>query len=281
MKFGACHFPHEDSITSDEIQNVRGFGAPPRIETLMDVVNHKLTEMRRKHDITLEHKRATALCGNILDNDNSTSILNLYTAFSVSQPAMYFDWAGGSYNIVELCNQLWRWMEDKLQGDKFSYIHALCAPDFFDAMLASTQVQAAYKLFTTLQPLNIIRDNLTSQVGKPKTFPFQGILWEEYRAYATLEAGDGSTTTEQFIAAGTCRFAPMGTKSTFMTHYAPGTFIDVANEEALRFYARMAPDKYNRRVDLYSESNPLPYCNKPLVLVQGNKGTGAGTTNLT
>lgn len=280
LPFSMVHIPHEDAVTADEVQNVRGFGLPLAMETAMNVVNRKLLTMRNKHDITIEHLRAGALQGIIYDSDGSTVINNLFTTFGVTRPQMYFDWAGGSYDVVHLCNQLKRWMQDKLLGDVNTGIRAFCAPDFFDKMLSNATVLKAYQLYTARMELNPISDDLTMTMQN-RAFPFGGIMWEEYRANSSYEAADGSTTAIKFIPDGTCQFAPIGTSFTFDTFWAPATFLETVNTPGQRFYAKMAPEKYNRRWDIYTESNPLPLCAKPLVLVQGNMGTGSGTAGLT
>jgi hypothetical protein len=281
LPFNLLHLPHEDAVTADEIQNVRGFGLPVQMETAMNVVNRKLLTMRNKHDITLEHLRAGAMQGIIYDSDGTTVLLNLFTAFGVSQPNVYFDWAGNSYNIVHLCNQVKRWVQDKLMGDTLDHIRAFCAPDFFDAMLNNPTVLKAYQLYTArVEGGNPISDDYTMTRAN-RAFPFGGIIWEEYRAYAGLEAADGTVTTQQFLPNGTCRFVPMGTKFSMKTFFGPGTFLETVNTAGLKFYAKMAPEKYGRRWDIYSESNPLPICTKPALLIQGNAATGAGTAGLT
>jgi hypothetical protein len=280
MPFSLTHIPHEDAVTADEIQNVRAFGLPVQMETAMNVVNRKLLNMRRKHDITIEHMRAGAAQGIIYDSDGSTVVLNLFTAFSVTRPQVYFDWVGNTYNVVHLCNQIKRWYQDKLLGDTFDRILGLCAPDFFDAMLQNATVLKAYQLYTARMEMNPISDDLT-MTKRPRGFPFQDIWFEEYRAYAGNEAADGTTTTLSFLPAGTCSFVPVGTNFSMDTFWGPPTFLEEVNTPGQRFYAKMAPEKYNRRWDLYTESNPLPICNKPLLLINGNIGTGAGTTGLT
>lgn len=281
LSINIAHIPHEDTITSDEVQNVRAFGLPVRLETLMDVTNRKLEAMRRKHDITIEHLRAGAMQGIVLDADGSTPILNLFTLFGVSRPQIYLDLAGGSVNLVHATNQIKRWMKDKLLGDTFTGIRALCAPDFFDSFLSSAQVTNAYKLFTSLKEVNVLRDDLTS-TWRPTVFPFEGIEWEEYRAYASVEAADGSTTSYQFLPAGTCCFVPYGTRESFQTAWAPPTFLDLVNTaKPLRYYARAQPAKFNTHVDIHTQSNPMPICTKPLVLINGNAGTGSTTSGLT
>jgi hypothetical protein len=237
--------------------------------------------MRRKHDITIEHLRAGAAQGILYDADGTTVLLNLFTTFGLTRPQIYFDWVGNSYNVVHLCNQVKRWYQDKLLGDTMTGVLALCAPDFFDNMLQNATVLKAFQLYTAQMAMNPIADDLTMTGKRPRGFPFQGIWFEEYRAYAGNEAADGTVTTINFLPAGTCSFVPMGTSFSMDTFWAPATFMETVNTPGQRFYGKMAPEKFNRRWDIYTESNPLPICNKPPLLINGNTGTGAGTTGLT
>jgi hypothetical protein len=262
------HIPHEDTVKVGEIQDVRAFGTAS-LENVMDVVNRKLLTMANKHDITLEHMRAGVTQGKLLDNDG-TVLINLFTEFGVTEPLVSFDWAGNSIDIINACNRVKRWMEDNLMGDTFDHVHAFCSPTFFDAMLTNATVKEAYKLFTQLQAINPLRDDTR------KRFVFQDIVWEEYRASAGYEAADGTVTTAAFIPAGDCRFVPMGTQFTFQTYFAPGSFLEAANTPGLKRYAKQAPEKFGRWIDIYTESNPLPFCTKPKVLIRGNRDT-AGT----
>jgi hypothetical protein len=266
--FAIPHIPHEDVVKVGEIQDVRAFGTV-NLENVMDVVNRKLLTMANKHDITLEHMRAGMLQGKLLDNDG-TILINTFTEFAVTEPLVSFDWAGGTIDIVHACNQVKRWMEDHLLGDTFDHVHAFCSPTFFDTMLTNATVKEAYKLFTALQAVNPLRDDVR------KRFVFQDIVWEEYRASAGYEAADGTITTTSFIPAGDCRFVPMGTQFTFNTFFGPGTFLETANMPGIKRFAKQAPEKFGRWIDIYTESNPLPFCAKPLVLIRGNKDT-AGT----
>lgn len=265
--FAIPHIPHEDRITADDVQNIRAFGTM-RLESVQDAVNQKLLTMANKHDITLEHLRAGMIQGKLLDYDG-TILLNLFTEFGVTEPVVYFDWAGDTYNIVQQCNKVKRWMEDHLMGDVSSGIRALCGPGFWDDFITNGTVLESYKLFTQLQAVNPLRDDVRAG------FRFQDIVWEEYRAYASYENADGTFTSAAFVPDGECRFVPMGTQQTFSTHFGPPTFLEAVNAPGLKRYAKQAPEKHNRWIDIYTESNPLPMCDKPAVLIRGYKGTGA------
>jgi hypothetical protein len=265
------HIPHEDVVRADEIQNVRAFGLPVQLETVQNVVNRKLLTMANKHDITLEHLRAGALSGIIYDADNATVLLNLFTEFGITPPVMYFNFGGPPTDeqMISNCNHIKRWMQDHLMGDTFDHVHALCSPTFFEKLISNPTVLEAYKLFTALQAVNPLRDDVR------RRFVWQDIVWEEYRAYAGYEGPDGTTTTTNFIPDGDARFFPVGTTFSFATYFAPPTFLEGANLPGMKRYAKQAPEKFNRWIDLYTESNPLPLCMKPALLVRGNVGAGA------
>jgi hypothetical protein len=98
-----------------------------------------------------------------------------------------------------------------------------------------------------------------------KGFEFAGITFEEYRGQATQDDG---TTNRRFITAGDGHVFPTGTMSTFKTIVAPADFMETANTLGIELYAKMEPKKFNRGMDLHTQSNPLPICYRPGVLVR-------------
>ena len=56
--------------------------------------------------------------------------------------------------------------------------------------------------------------------------------------------------------------------NTFKTALAPGEFMDTVNTEGEWLYARQEMKDFNRGVDLWIESNQLPYCTRPKLLVK-------------
>ena len=65
------HLPQQDAVIADEIQNLRAFGSETEVETLQNVVNKKLTRMKRDLDVTMEYQRIGAIKGQVLDKDGS------------------------------------------------------------------------------------------------------------------------------------------------------------------------------------------------------------------
>jgi hypothetical protein len=59
--------PHDDVITPQDIQGVRGFGVADAADPLATVMERKLSRMRGKHAQTREYMEINALRGNVKD----------------------------------------------------------------------------------------------------------------------------------------------------------------------------------------------------------------------
>jgi hypothetical protein len=55
---------------------------------------------------------------------------------------------------------------------------------------------------------------------------------------------------------------------TFKTIYAPADFLETVNTIGIPLYAKQEMRQYNRGLDLHMQSNPLPMCFRPGVLVK-------------
>lgn len=257
--FDILHIPHDESVKADDVQGIRAFGSETELMGVMDLVNEKLVDARAKHDITLEHLRMGALKGVILDADGST-LLNLFTEFGITEKAVNFDFAGtGDPQLKSL--EVVRHMEDNLLGDVMTSARALCSPEFFDGLVSKTEVRRAW-------------DNWQGQsnmlgLDPRRGFMWQGILYEEYRGVATALNEDNTTTARKFIPAGEARFYPEGTMSSFATYFAPADFMETVNTPGQPFYAKTKVMDYDKGVEIHTQSNPLPMCLRPALLVKG------------
>ncbi len=250
------HIPLDDTILPDEYQGIRAFGQENDMAAIAQVVNDHLQTMRNKHAITLEHLRMGALKGIIYDADGSTVLYNLYTEFGISAKTVDFELDDTTTDVGAKCREVVRHIEDNLKGDVMSGVHCLCDATFYDDLVAHDSVKEAY-MYHAEASQRLGEDNR-------KGFRFNGIVFEEYRGTATGSAG----TAVPFIAAGEAHFFPVGTHSTFETLFAPADFTETANTLGLELYAKQEPRKFGRGVDLHTQSNPLPICYRPGVLVK-------------
>lgn len=253
--FTIPHIPHDDVILPQEYEGIRAFGSETELQSLAQTVNDHLQAMRNKHAITLEHLRMGALKGIILDADGST-LYNLYTEFNISPETVDFALTTDTTNVRNKCMEVTRHMEENAKGEVFSGVRALCSQGFFEALISHPKVEETYKNWSAAA------DRLG---GDPrKGFLYGGILFEEYIGKAT----DAEGTVRKFIADDEAHAFPVGTMSTFETLFAPADFIETANTLGLELYAKQEPRKFGRGIDLHTQSNPLPICYRPAVLVK-------------
>lgn len=259
-KIAIPHLPIEDRIYAEELQGVRPFGhnqAPSDIVTAT-VLDH-LENCANNHEITWEWHRAGAINGVVYDADGSTVILDLFDEFGVTEQEINFALTTEATNVGNKCRAVRRHIEKNLKGDVMTGVLALCSPEFFDALISHPKVEDAYKFYIGVNPL---REDVR------RGFAYHSITFEEYAG----EADDPDGTTHKFIPENTARFFPLGTRRSFARANAPADFIETVNTKAIPMYAKPAVDaKFQRWVDIHTQSNPLHFCTRPAVLVKGKK----------
>lgn len=252
--FTIPHIPHEDVVLPEEVQGIRAFGKENDVEALADVLTDHLQAMRNKHAITLEHLRMGALKGKILDADGSV-LYDLYDAFEIPEKTVKFGLGGASTDVKGKCLEVLRHIEDNLRGEFMTGVHALVSSEFFDALTGHAKVKEAFERW---QEGAALRNDLRSG------FTYGGITFEEYRGQAT----DPDGNVRRFIASKEGHAFPMGTLDSFVTYFAPADFNETVNTLGRPLYAKQEPRRFDRGTDLHTQSNPLPMCLRPGVLVK-------------
>jgi len=252
--FAIPHIPHDDVVLPDEVQGLRAFGSETESQAVAGVMARHLETMRNKHAITLEHLRMGALKGKILDADGS-ELFDLFAAFEIGQQTVAFDLAAAGTNVKAKCAAVLAKIENNLKGEFMSSVHCLCSPEFFEALSGHAKVE---KAFENWQNGAILINDVRAG------FTYGGITFEEYRG----QASDANGTTRRFIAPGEAHAFPLGTVDTFSTYFAPADFNETVNTLGQPLYAKQAPRQFDRGTDLHTQSNPLPMCHRPGVLVR-------------
>ncbi len=251
------HIALEDSIMADEVQDVRAFGSESSLQSVQAVVNNRLSEMTAKHDATLEHLRIGAIKGQILDADGTSVLYDLFTEFGVTAyDEIDFDLDAASPEagaIKKLCHSIKRKIEDALGAAPYVSIHAFCSASFFDALVTHEEVTTAYDRY---------QESIFLRTGQARgQFDYGGVVFEEYR---------GSVGGIDFVPDGKAYFFPVGTPGLFRQYNAPADFVETVNTVGLPRYAKQAiDDEFGRWVKLHTQSNPLPICTRPKVLIKG------------
>jgi hypothetical protein len=252
--FSVPHIPHDDVVLPEEVQGIRAFGSEDQVQTLSDIITDHLQTMRNKHAITLEHLRMGALKGIILDSDGSV-LLDLYQEFGITPKVVSFALGVATTDVKKKCLEVKRHIEKNLMGEVMEGVQTLVSPEFFDALTSHDRVKDAYQRW---HEGSALRDDMRDG------FPFGGLLFKEYIA----EASDGDGNIRRFIAANEGHAFPVGTQETFRTYFAPADFNETVNTLGRPIYVKQESRKFERGTDIHTQSNPLPMCHRPAVLVK-------------
>ncbi|WP_292984080.1 MULTISPECIES: major capsid protein [unclassified Oceanicaulis] len=283
--FQVPHFPVEDQILASDLQDrmIVVEGREVRANLPMELAKKQRT-IARKHAITAEYLRVQALKGIIKDGDGTT-LSNLYTDFGVSQHVVYFDLDNEEADIRGADEALRGYIEDNLLGETLAEVEVLVSPEFFGKFVEHPKVKALYEAQDKRELRDLPRYTEAGATGRMFN-PFGPVTYVEYRGSAPTKSG-----SERFIAAGEGHAYPVGTSETFATFAAPAdtlselndlpTIIDMdlgdnAGRFALPIFMSAELMKHGKGVELWSESNFLPLCKQPKVLVKVSASADPG-----
>ncbi|MBF0339671.1 MAG: major capsid protein [Magnetococcales bacterium] len=263
--FRIPHIPHPDVILAESFQNVRAFGSVNGFDPFTQAVAQRLQYQRNNHAITLEWLRMGALKGLILDGSGNT-YYNLFDEFDIAAASdvgdvgkyLEVDFAldNDATNVLDKCLDVSRHIEANLLGDTMNGVRVMVDKGFFSALVNHPNVKAAFANWQAAS------DRLGGDLRKG--FTFGGITFEEYAARAT----DTNGSVVPFINEGEGHAFPSGTMDTFVTYFGPANYAETINTPGLPLYARSQPMDYNKGVEIETQSNPLPICHRPAVLVK-------------
>jgi hypothetical protein len=248
-------------IMADEIQGIRAFGSETELHQVQVEVARRMGQLQNDVDLTWEFHRLCAVQGILLDADGST-LLNMYTAFDVAQPAeVALDLANTAAGALRAkIEAITRAIIREAKGafTTGSGIVALCGDNFWDDLVNHADVRTTY-----------LNHEAAAALREPtafSTFRYAGVTWVNYRG-----TDDGST-----VAVGTdkAKFFPVGAPGVFQVAWAPAEFMDVVNQPGvpLRPLTIVDPSGRNAWVDVEVYSYPLYLCTRPLTLRSAKRG---------
>lgn len=252
--FTIPHIPHEDTILPSEYGGIRAFGSESQYATLAGVMADHLRTARDKFEITWEYLKWGALKGLILDADGSL-IYNLFSEFQIQQKTVDFALGTDSTDVRAKTFEVARHIEDNAMGEMFSYVHAFVSSEFFDALISHPEVEKFWVNFSDAQQ---IRGDMR------RRFVFGAMAFEEHRG----NVPDMNGTVRKFVPDGEGIAFPVGTTNAFRMYYAPGEFLETVNTPGRDLYAKQKIRDFEKGIDLWFESNPLPMCSRPALLVR-------------
>lgn len=252
------HFPYDDTIKPQDLQGMLAvMGRQRAPKSMSSEMEKRLRRIRRTHDITLEFMRMGALKGNIVDGKGRT-LHNLFDVFDVTRKEVDFELGTTGTDVYGKCTEVTNHIEDHLSEDTMDGVTVEVSPEFFTKLVKHENVEKFY-----LQHQGALA--LTDDQIRKRGFPFNGLIFREYRA--TAKGIDGQT--HRFIAANDGHAYPVGTAETFKGFNAPPHHINFVNEmtEEEIFISTKVLD-HGEGVELRTQSNHLPICTKPEVLVR-------------
>ncbi|MCK1494452.1 major capsid protein [Bradyrhizobium sp. 180] len=268
--FKVPHLQVEDTIYTESVQSVRQFGSADVLLTVEAKLNEVLTKMSRRLDYTLENHRLGALKGVTTDADGSV-LLDSYEAFGflnsdgLAQPQTFdFDLdslATGPSEIRVKCQGLARYMRRaaKTLLTQDALVWAFVGDNFFDKLVSRQDVKDAW--IGTEAAATVLGANYAYGV-----FEFGGVLWENYR---------GSDNGEIFIDPDEARFFFVNAPQLYVEAFAPADYIETVNTPGLPKYAKSAPDRMGKSMEIEAQSNPLPLCVQPATLCRAVTGSSS------
>jgi len=96
--FALPWIPHDDVILPADVQGMPALGLSDATDPLVEVMNRKLTLMRRKHAQTREYMEMNALRG-IVKDGAGTTLYNYFTEFGLDQISVDFVFGTAGTNI--------------------------------------------------------------------------------------------------------------------------------------------------------------------------------------
>lgn len=255
--FVVPHLPLNDAVMASEVEGVRQFGSEDAVETIAAKVAEKNARLRQSHENTWEYHRIGAVQGLIKDADGSTTLLNLFTAFDVTETNVNFDFSTDDVKVKIL--DIEHAVEDVLNGLPYTGIQAICGNEFFADLVTSDEVKDT---FATWQEN---KTNFGPEARTPRTgFVYGGITWWNYR---------GKIGSVDFIPTAQARFFPEGVPDLFIRRNAPAPFMETVNTIGKPLYMKSERMKWDIGQELHSNSNPLHLCTRPGVLIKGTNTT--------
>lgn len=254
------HFEVDGGVYAEEVQGVRAFGTESSVDTVMAAVSRHMQSMNDSIEMTHEFCRLGAIKGVVAYPGSNTPDLNLFTEFDVSAISpIDFDLDDASPESGEVrkqCANVIRTIGGVLGGVPFSGAYALCSDSFFDALIAHPEVRDTY---LATQAAAELRAGYVDAGMSWGTFPFGGIMWENYR---------GGTESGSFIADGDAQIFPTGVAGLFKTVYAPADYEETVNTIGQRVYMKQYPMENGKGRYLEVQSNALHYCTRPRTLIR-------------
>jgi len=271
--FQVPHFPVEDQILASDLQDRKiVVGGQEVAANLPGELAKREHEAARRHAITAEYVRMSAMKGIVKDGDGTT-LTNLFTDFGVTQKAIDFVLGTAGTDVRAKDEELRAHIEDNVLGESVTGVECFVSSEFFGKLIDHAKIKALYESSPDVKDLREFYRLKTGGISGRVFNPFGGVTYIEYRGSAPLTTG-----SERFIAANEGHAIPSGTMNLFSTFAAPADTLDEVNDIpsvtdmdledgveqfVLPIFMSAELMKHGKGVELWSEMNILPITKQP------------------
>ena len=238
------HYPVENSLTYTELSGIRGFGTDTERAIEMAVAD-ELERQALRHDVHNEYLRAAMLLnGEVVTTHFGT--INVYTEFSVIRQSEEINMTSGVLSGFLSATQ--KAKKGLKNGSQVRGYVCLCGATFFDTLINSAEVKAAYA--NSQANGNPLRNELGDVMAGYTVFRYGNIDFVLY----TDEFTDGSGAVTVLNAAQAVLFprAVLGNE-----WYGPVSKLSGIGASGAKRFASSYRDPKDRFVDVESEQNTL------------------------
>lgn len=250
------HIPHMGRIKPEDLQDRWVFeSGQRRLMTVADATSKKLLQLRRNHAQTLELLRWGALKGQLVTGLGKV-LYDFFEVFKVTKKTFDLKLDDDTTDVLAICDQIRQYMETHLLGEMMNGVRCKVAPDLFRKLVTHPNVEKFFIQWQGAQAL--------LAASEKRDFTFGGITWEQN--FHTVSNLKGQPV--KFIANGKGIAYPAGTADTFKTFFGPAHHIAMVNTAGAEVFVSPEVLKHGQGVELLSQSNPLPVCQRPELLVE-------------
>lgn len=256
-------FPLDDDITIGDVFGLRRVGTADMRESVENVVAKKVTQIRRSHALTAEFARCQAIQGLVYAPNSTIDTTDWYTTFGQTQTTVNFDFANTAVDQRANVQKVVAHIQDVfLSGGVLEEIIFFCTPNFFAALIANAQIEAAYTFYSSTQ--EPLRNDL--RFGLYRRFTWQGVTFIEYRGKLPQEGTAAAVPFFPETTGGQAWALPTGSGS-FITYYGPAYRFDEVGADGAESYMWTYEDQRQSVIEVQSESNFLSIPLRPELVV--------------
>jgi hypothetical protein len=266
ISFVAQHLKRNAKIMADEVQGVRVFGSEDMALTIEAKRDEKLATLQAMHEVTWENHRVGALVGKVLDADGTTTLLDVYSAFGVTQTVKDFALTTTTTDIRSVGDGVADAIDEELGATTYDHVHAICGGTFYDTLIMHKFVQDALKAQTGAGAAKILQDLRNGGFTIGAVTYERAKRWRVRNPAGTMIDMVDPNLGYAFPVGATTAEGPM-----FIGRFAPQPYIDTVNRLNPPLVVKAEAEAKGKWIDLEGISCPLYLNTRPKAVIKLTK----------